>query len=96
MQGNFALPEQFQKSIYDYTAAQNLISDILIYYRKRDAARSAVLFIIARYGEGDLAVFNRDMIRFIAKEVWKTREEDIWLDARDPLNVSSSKRTRNV
>ena len=30
-----------------------LLSDISIYYRKRDAARSAALFIIARYGEGD-------------------------------------------
>jgi hypothetical protein len=46
----------------------------------RAAARRAALFIIARYGEGDLAVFPRDMIKLIANEVWKTRLDDTWMD----------------
>ena len=61
-----------------------LLSDISIYYRHEmmlAAARRAALFIIARYGEGDLAAFPQDMIRLIAKEVWKTREDPIWLNA---------------
>ena len=62
----------------------------------RAAACRAALFIIARYGEGDLAVFPRDMIRLIANEVWKTREDPIWLDAGEELNPSSSKRTEDV
>ena len=102
LSGNSALPEQFQRNLgdiynLDHTAAQNLISDISIYYRHeimRDAARRAALFIIARYGEGDLAVFPRDMIKVIANEVWKTREEDVWMDASEQLNSSSSKRTK--
>ena len=68
--------KQFQKDAsYDHTGAQNLVSGISIYYRKRDAARRTALFIIARYGEGDLAVFPRDLIKLIAKEVWETRED---------------------
>ena len=47
----------------------------------RAAARRAALFIIARYGEGDLEVFPRDIIRLIANEVWKTREDPIWMEA---------------
>ena len=62
----------------------------------RDAARRAALFIIARYGEGDLAVFPRDMIKLIANEVWKTRLDDAWMDAGEESNPSSSKRIRNV
>ena len=60
----------------------------------RAAARRAALFIIARYGEGDLAVFPRDMIRLIAYEVWKTRLDDAWMDAGEELNPSSSKRPK--
>ena len=62
----------------------------------RAAARRAALFIIARYGEGDLAVFPRDMIKLIANEVWKTRLDDAWMDAGEKLNPNSLKRTKNV
>ena len=62
----------------------------------RAAARRAALFVIARYGEGDLAVFPRDLIKLIANEVWKTRLDDAWLDASEESNPSSSKRTKNV
>ena len=100
MSGNLDLPEQFQQYIMDdHAAAQNLIPDISIYYRHeimRNAARRAALFIIARYGEGDLAVFPRDMIKLIANEVWKTRLDKIWMDAGEELNPISSKRTKNV
>ena len=68
----------------DHAAAQNFISDISIYYRHeimRAAARRAALFVIARYGEGDLAVFPRDLIKLLANEVWKTREDPIWMEA---------------
>ena len=83
---NFDLPEQFQQNLgslfsSDHSAVQMLLSDISIYYRKRDAARRAALFIIASYGEGDLAVFNRDLIKLLAKEVWETREDPIWMEA---------------
>jgi hypothetical protein len=82
---NSDLPKQFQQNLgvleYEHTAVQKLLSDISIYYRKRAAARRAARFIIVRYGEGDLAVFPRDMIRFIANEVWNTREDPIWLNA---------------
>ena len=61
----------------------------------RAAARRAALFIIARYGEGDLAAFPRDLIKLLANEVWKTREEDVWMDESEQLNPSSSKRTKN-
>ena len=47
----------------------------------RAAARRAALFIIARYGEGDLAVFPRDLMKLIAKEVWMTREDPLWMYA---------------
>ena len=70
----------------DHTAAQNLISDISIYYRHeimRSEARRAALFIIARYGEGDLAVFPRDLIKLIANEVWKTGLDDAWMHASE-------------
>ena len=83
LEKNPALPPQFQQSVYDHTAAQELLSDISIYFRHeimRDAARRAALFIIVRYGEGDLAVFPRDMIKLIAKEVWKTRLDNVWMD----------------
>jgi hypothetical protein len=96
--GNLDLPEQFQENI-DGNPTQSLIASISIYYRHeimRAAARRAALFIIARYGEGDLAVFNRDLIRLLANEVWKTRLDDSWMDAGEELNPSSSKRTRNV
>ena len=86
LNGNSALPKQFQSRACNYTDAQALLSDISIYYRHeimRDAARRGTLFIIARYGEGDLAVFPRDLINVIANEVWKTREEDIWMDASE-------------
>jgi hypothetical protein len=99
LSGNSALPQQFQQDIYDNTAVQELLSDISIYYRHqimRDAARRAALFIIARYGEGDLAVFPRDMIKLIANEVWETRLDNSWMDAGEELNSSSSKRTKNV
>ena len=75
------------------------LSEISIYYRHeimRDAARRAALFITARYGEGDLAVLNRDLIKLLAKEVWKTRLDDAWMDPSDQLKSSSSKRTKNV
>ena len=82
LEGNSDLPKQFRKSrFFDHSAVQRLLSNISIYYRKRDAARRAALFIIASYGEGDLAVFNRDMIRLIANEVWKTREDPTWIEA---------------
>ena len=94
---NFALPEEFQQNIeYDDNAAQSLIFDISIYYRKRDAARRAALFVIARYGEGDWAAFPRDLIKLIANEVWKTRLDDAWMDASEESKASSSKRTKNV
>jgi hypothetical protein len=100
LSGNPDLPEQFQQDIfYDHAAAQNLISDISIYYRHaimRDAARRAALFIIARYGEGDLAAFPRDLIKLIANEVWNTRLDHTWMDAGEKLSRSSSKLTRNV
>ena len=63
---------------------QNLLSDISIYYQHeimRAAARRAALFIIARYGEGNLAIFPRDLIKLIANEVWETRLDDVWMDA---------------
>ena len=50
---------------------------------KRAAARRAALFIMARYGEGDLAVCPRDVIKFIANEVWKTRLDDLWIIASE-------------
>ena len=100
MNNNAALPQQFQQdSLHDHLAAQEQIADISIYYRHeimRDAARRATLFIISRYGEGDLAVFNRDMIKLLANEVWKTRLDDLWMDASKELNPSSLKRTKNV
>ena len=97
LEDNSDLPNQFQQNIdRDHSAAQELLSDISIYYRKRDAARSAALFVIARYGEGDLAVFNRDLIRLLAREVWKTREDSIWLDPSEESNSNSSKRIKNV
>ena len=84
MGGNLALPQHFQENIFnDHAAAQMRLSDISIYYRRkimRDAARRAALFILARYGEGDLAVFPRDLIKLIANEVWKTRTDPIWVD----------------
>ena len=87
MSGNSALPKQFQQSIYEsLIAVQNRLAEIAVYYRHeimRDAARRAALFIIARYGEGDLAVFPRDLIKLIANEVWKTREDPIWMDANE-------------
>ena len=60
-----------------------------------DAARRAALFIIARYGEGDLAVFNQDLIKLIANEVWKTRLDDAWMNAGEALN-QSFERTKNI
>ena len=94
---NSDLPNQFQQNIRNnHTDAQKLLSDISIYYRKRDAARRAALFVIARYGEGDMAVFNRDLIRLLAREVWKTREDDAWMDASEESNSSSLKRTKTV
>ena len=100
LSGNPDLPEQFQKDIfYDHATAQNFIFDISIYYQHeimRHAARRAALFVIARYGEGDMAVFNRDLIMLLAREVWKTRLDDMWMDAGEELNPSSSKRTKNV
>ena len=94
--GNSDLPEQFQLNFGGHTGVQSLLSDISTYYHKRAAARRAALFIVARYGEGDLAVFPRNMIRLIANEVWKTRLDDAWLDAGEELNLSSTNRTRNV
>ena len=70
----------------DHAQTQMLISDISIYYRNevmRDAARRTALFVIARYGQGGMAVFPRDIIKLIANEVWKTREDPIWLDASE-------------
>ena len=104
MKGNSDLPKQFQETlggvfVSDHTGVQKLLSDIYIHYRHeimRAAARRAALFIIARYGEGDLSIFPRDMIRLIANEVWKTRLDDAWLNAGEELSLSSSKRTRNV
>ena len=97
---NSELPPQFQHNIFDdQTAVQMRLSEISIYYRHeimRDAARRAALFITARYGEGDLAVLNRDLIKLLAKEVWKTRLDDAWMDASKQFNSSSSKRTKNV
>ena len=84
LRDNSDLPNQFQKYIKDdHTAAQKLLSDISIYYRKHAAARRAALFVIARYGEGDLATFPRDMIKIIANEVWKTREDPMWLEGSE-------------
>ena len=100
LDGNSDLPPEFQRELYnDHSAAQNVISDISIYYRNeimRDAARRAALFIIARYGEGDLAVFPRDMIKLIANEVWKTRLDDAWMNAGEESNARSSKRIKIV
>jgi hypothetical protein len=100
LEDNPDLPQQFQQIILsNHTAVQNLLSNISIYYRHemmRAAARRAALFIIARYGEGDLAVFPRDMIKLIANEVWKTRLDDVWMDAGEELNSRSLKRTKNV
>jgi hypothetical protein len=99
LEDHTALPQQLQQDVYSHTAAQNLVSEISIYYQHeimRDAARRAALFVIARYGEGDLAVFNRDLIKLLANEVWKTRLDDAWMNAGEELNQSSSKRTRNV
>ena len=87
LHSNSALPEHFQQNAYGYTETQRQISEISIYYREimleimRAAARRAALFIIARYGEGDMAAFPRDLIKLIANEVWKTRLDDIWMDA---------------
>ena len=88
LHSNSALPEQFGgNDAYGYTETQRQISEISIYYREimleimRAAARRAALFIIARYGEGDMAAFPRDLIKLIANEVWKTRLDDIWMDA---------------
>ena len=84
LNGNLALPKQFQRNGYYGSATQMLVSDISIYYQHeimRAAARRAALFIIARYGEGDLAVFPRDLIKLIANEVCETREDPIWMDA---------------
>ena len=86
LEGNSDLPEQFRKSrFFDHYAVQRLLSNISIYYREimRDAARRAALFIIARYGEGDLEVFPRDLIKLIANEVWKTREDSMWMGANE-------------
>jgi hypothetical protein len=84
LNGNSDLPEQFQQDVFrDHSAIQELLADISIYYRKRDAARRVALFVIARYGEGDLAGFPRDLIKLIANEVWKTREDPIWMDASE-------------
>ena len=96
LDGQSDLPEQFQQNIFIYIEAQELLSDISIYYRRRAAARRAALYIIARYGEGDLAVFPRDMIKLIAKEVWKTRLDDVWLDASEESNRNSLKRIKHV
>ena len=92
LSGNNDLPKQFQQNSGGHSTVQELISDISIYYRHeimRAAARQAALFIIARYGEGDLAVFPRDMIKLIAKEVWKTRLDNVWMDAGEELNSRS-------
>ena len=75
------LPDRFQDDAYGHGDVQRLLSDISAYYRKRDAARRAALFIIASYGEGELAVFPRDILRLIGKEVWGTREDPRWMDA---------------
>ena len=83
MKCNPALPPQFQQNIYDQAAVQELLSKIAFHYRHeimRAAARRAALFIIARYGEGDLAVFPRDLIKLIANEVWETRMDQEWMD----------------
>ena len=93
LKGNSDLPQHFQKELYfDPTGIQNLIASISIYYRHeimRAAARRAALLIIAGYGEGDLAVFPRDLIKLIANEVWKTRFDNTWMDAGEELNRSS-------
>ena len=82
LEENCALPKEFQQKIQStHSAVQDRLSVISIYYRKRAAARRAALFIVASYGEGDVAAFPRDLIRLIAKEVWKTREDPIWMDA---------------
>ena len=86
LNGNLALPKQFQRNGYYGSATQMLVSDISIYYRKeimRAAARRVALFIIARYGEGDLAVFPQDLIKLSANEVWETREDPICMDASE-------------
>jgi hypothetical protein len=80
---NHNLPKQFQRTLHGKRTVQNQLSDISIYYRHeimRDAARQVALFIIARYGEGDLAVFPRDLIKLLANEVWKTRLDDVWMN----------------
>ena len=90
LNGNSALPEEFQRSIECHPSRiQKLLSDISIYYRHeimRAAARRAALFVIARYGEGDWAAFPRDLIKLIANEVWKTRLDDAWMDASEESN----------
>jgi hypothetical protein len=97
---NSALPQNFQQYIDDeHTDVQKLLSDISMYYRHeimRAAARRAALFIIARYGEGDLAVFPRDMIKLIVIEVWKTRLDNTWMDSGKQLNSRASKHIKNV
>ena len=98
LSNNIALPKQFRKKLnYDHTAVEELLSDIAIFYRHemmRAAARRAALFVIARYGEGDLAVFPRDLIRLIANEVWKTRLADEWLDAGQRKETPIQRRRR--
>ena len=79
LEDNCALPGQFQQNFIGRASSHNYLSEIVVYYRMRDAARRAALFILARYGEGDLAVFPRDLIRLIANEVWKTREDPMWM-----------------
>ena len=87
MNENTTLPEPFQVNLWsNHTATQILLIDISAYYRNeilRAAARRAALFVIARYGEGDLAVFPRDITRLIAKAVWNTRGDDIWMDTNE-------------
>ena len=81
---NSALPHQFQQNLYcELSDVQKLVSDIKIYYLKRAAARRAALFVIARYGEGDLVIFPRDLIKLIARQVWGTREDPVWMDASE-------------
>ena len=86
LSSNTVLPKEFQYSIYDRTTVQKRIVDISIYYRTKimhAATRRAALFVVARYGEGDLSVFPRDVLKLIAKEVWKTRRDEAWLDASE-------------
>lgn len=101
LEDNSALPKHFQKNIhFKLSAAQELLSDMSTHYRHEimcDAARRAALFIVARYGEGYLAAFPRDLIKLIAKRVWKTREDSIWLDASRRLGQSNiNSRLKNL